>query len=215
MIAEIIKPEVISVSTWITALDTQYKRYKRAGWEFIFLLRDGINALADTEHERMTLYQDASNQIGLAVHTLQNYVSSARKPCANLAQELGLEIGHLDAVAGLDNEMAEDALKHAGENLWTITQLRGHVFAVKQPITPIPDIGNQTPTADHADRILAHDDPPYADNRLYKEYDFTLPDEYNPGAYIAIPREPVAAARMLRQQFNADELDTLVAELIR
>lgn len=198
-----------TVSEWLTTLDQQYQRYKRAGFEFIFLLRDGIDALPRNDNERAALYHDVSDQVGLTVHTLRNYVSSARKPCAALAQELSLEIGHLDAVAGLDDEMAEDALRLAGEQRWTVSQLRAHVFKQKNTV---PDIG-KTPTADAIDRDLAGDDePPYADD---KQYDCTLPDAYDSDAFIAIPREPVAAARMLLREFDAGQIAALVAELVR
>jgi len=45
--------------------------------------------------------------------------------------------------------------------------------------------------------------------------DYVLPDAYDADAYIAVPRNPVHAAKILRQQFDAGELATLVAELVR
>lgn len=80
---------------WLDQLYTIFSRYKAAGWDFIFLLRDGIDELPRTTDERMRLYEDASSITGQAVKTLQNYVSAARKPCADLAKDLDLEIGHL------------------------------------------------------------------------------------------------------------------------
>lgn len=198
----------VTVSTWLNTLDQQYQRYKKAGFEFIFLLRDGIDALPRNDVERMALYREAADRVGLAVHTLQNYASSARKPYAHMAHEYGLEIGHLDAVAGLDDEAAEDALTLAGEQLWPVARLRGHVFVVK---SMNPDVGN-TPTADAIDRTLADEDPPYADD---KQYEYTLPAAYDADEYIALPRNPVQAAVVLRAQFSGAELAVLVTELAR
>jgi len=222
MIAERIAPEVATVEKWLIVLAQQYGRYKRAGWEFVFLLRDGIDALATNEHARANLYQDAADQLGLAVHTLQNYVSAARKPYAKLAYSLELEIGHLDAVLGLDAEEAYSALHHAAANRFTIAQLRKWVWDRRNSI---PVVGNgATPTADAVERLLQADDVPYGrDSIQYKDYDahapagdnYVLPDAYDADAYIAVPRNPVYAAQVLRQQFDAGELATLVAELIR
>ena len=96
-------------------------------------------------------------------------------------------------------------LAYAADERLTADELKD---AIKQAHAPI-----SAPTADAIDRDLAGDDePPYADD---KQYDCTLPDAYDMDAFIAIPREPVAAARMLLREFDAGQIAELVAELVR
>lgn len=204
----------ITIDTWIDALQAQYNRYKRAGWDFIFLLRDGIDALPRNEHERAKLYQDISNQLNLAVHTLQNYVSAARKPYATLAQELDLEIGHLDAVLGLADDVAEDVLKLAAEQGWSVALTRKESWTRKNA----PDIGKQT--VNDVERFLSSDEPrelsdgepAYTDNAMY-DSEFDMP--WNADARISIPREPLQAAAVLRAEFSEGEIATLIDALLR
>ena len=221
MIAEKVTPEVATVEKWLATLDQQYRRYKRAGWEFVFLLRDGIEALATNDNARANLYQDAADQLGLAVHTLQNYVSAARKPYAKLAYNLDLEIGHLDAVLGLEPEAAEDMLRYAAEQGLSIAQLRKYVWSNK---ATVPDDGNSaTPTADAVASMLADDVPFSRDSIQYKDYDAQAEAlagdsdacDWTDGEYISVPCDPVLAAQVLRQQFDAGDLATLIAELVR
>ena len=221
----ITKP-TITIDTWIDALQAQYNRYKRAGWDFIFLLRDGIDALPRNDHERAKLYQDISNQLNLAIHTLQNYVSAARKPYAELAQELDLEIGHLDAVLGLADDIAEDVLKLAAEQGWSVAQTRKEVWTRKSA----PDIGKQA--VSDVERFLSantaqeqSDDVPYgrdsihyqdyateADDNLWtNEAQITLTNDN----VLTIPREPLQAAAILRAEFNEGEIATLIDALLR
>jgi len=221
MITERVKPKAETIEKWLLTLDQQYKRYKRAGWEFIFLLRDGIDALATNDDVRANLYQDAADQLGLAVHTLQNYVSAARKPYAKLAHNLDLEIGHLDAVLGLEPEAAEYLLRYAAEQGLTIAQLRKEAWNHK---SSVPNVGNSaTPTADAVDKLLADDVPFSRDSIQYKDYDAEADElagsasayDWTDGEYISVPCDPVLAAQVLRQQFDAGELATLIAELVR
>ena len=204
----------ITIDTWIDALQAQYNRYKRAGWDFIFLLRDGIDALPRNDHERAKLYQDINNQLNLAVHTLQNYVSAARKPYATLAQELDLEIGHLDAVLGLADDVAEDVLKLAAEQAWSVSLTRKEAWTRKST----PDIGKQA--VSDVERFLSSDEPrelsdgepAYTDNAMYAS-DFDIP--WNADARISIPREPLQAAAVLRAEFSEGEIATLIDALLR
>lgn len=196
---------------WLSQIASSYGRYCRAGWEFIFLLRDGIDALPRNDQERTDLYEQTYHLTGLSVKTQQNYVSAARKPYAHLAMDLGLEIGHLDAVLGLEDETAEDLLKLAAENSWTVARLRSEAWRYK----PTPDIGKQM--ADAADRMLAGDDdePPYNDNTTYNNDGpmWDEPNAYDNEDFVYVPREPLAAARKIKATFDAGDIATLVAEL--
>lgn len=218
----------ITIDTWIDALQAQYNRYKRAGWDFIFLLRDGIDALPRNDHERAKLYQDISNQLNLAVHTLQNYVSVARKPYATLAQELDLEIGHLDAVLGLADDVAEDVLKLAAEQGWSVAQTRKEVWTRKNA----PDIGKQA--VSDVERFLSAnatqeqtDDVPYGrDSIHYQDYaadaDDSLADDTiaidhdwtdHSQGWWNMPMPELAA--ILRRYRDEGEIATLIDALLR
>ena len=217
----------ITIDTWIDALQAQYNRYRRAGWDFLFLLRDGIDALPRNDHERAKLYQDIGNQLNLAVHTLQNYVSAARKPYATLAQELDLEIGHLDAVLGLADDVAEDVLKLAAEQAWSVAQTRKEAY----PRRNNPDIGKQT--VSDVERFLSAneeqtDDVPYGrDSIHYQDYaadaDNFFTDEDNSitghdgpdhsQGWWTMPMPELAA--ILRRYRDEGEIATLIDALLR
>lgn len=207
----------VDISDWLTQIDDSYSRFRAAGWEFIIKLRDGLDQFGRTNHAKMELYELASQQIGLTVNSLQTYASAARSPVASIAIELGLTFSHARAAIGLETDVAESILTDAAERGWTPEQVSKKAWIHKASQHTLKS-NDSTPVAT---AIVADEPPPYADNSQYKEYyasteaAFTLPDEYDAGSYIAVPREPVAAARMLRQQFNDDDLDTLVAELIR
>lgn len=183
---------------WLTEIERAYNRFKRAGWEFIFLLRDGIDALPRTDQERAELYEDAASATGLSVHTLQNYVSAARKPYARLAQTKGLEMGHLDAVQGVAPEIAEGILLDAAENSWSVARTRTEAYPRKNA----PDVGKQL--ADAAEQFLADDEPPYNDNAMYTDEPASL------------DRMPVPdLADYIRREYDDGEIAALIDALLR
>ena len=182
---------------WLSGIASAYGRYCRAGWEFIFLLRDGIDTLPRNDQERAKLYEDTYHLTGLSIHTMQNYVSAARKPYAQTACELGLEIGHLDAVLGLDDEIAEDVLKLAAEESWPVARTRKEAWARKD----VPDVGKEL--ADAVDRMLSDDEPPYNDNAMYDD---------EPRRY-ALPDDITELVQAIKARYSAGDIATLVAEL--
>lgn len=104
------------VSQWLERVEFTYGRLKLAGWEFVLTLQKGIDQFGRTDPAKMELYELASQQVGLSVNTLQNYVSTARKPSTVYAVELGLQLGHAQAVIGLEDVVAESVLLEAAEN---------------------------------------------------------------------------------------------------
>jgi hypothetical protein len=183
---------------WLHALQAAAERLKRAGWEFLELLRDGIEQLPRTNEERAKLYEDASSATGLAVHTLQNYVSALRKPYAKLAHELDLDFGHLVEVQGLEEEIAEDVLQKAAENAWSVSRTRKEAWARKNA----PDVGKQL--ADAAEQFLADDEPPYNDNAMYTDEPASL------------DRMPVTKlADYIRREYDEGEIAALIDALLR
>lgn len=112
------------LSDWLTQLDAAYSMAKVAGWEFLFTLKAGIEQFGRSDHRRMEVYELAANQIGLNVRTLQNYVSVTRKGFTQMAVALDLDMGHANAVLGLDDEVAEDVLQLAAERGLSVAETR-------------------------------------------------------------------------------------------
>ena len=152
----------IDVSDWLTQLDLAYARAKRAGWEFLFVLRAGVDQFGRNDPERMQMYENAATQLNLSVKTLQNYVSIVRNPVAQKAIELDLEIGHADAVLGLTEERAEDVLSQAAERGLTVAQTRylawgmpvRRVYTVADVVAMAHNLHRQL-TADQVDILIA------------------------------------------------------------
>lgn len=119
---------------WLESLDQTYALAKTAGWEFLFTLRDGVAQFSKSDPERMTLLEDAANQIGLNVRTLQNYLSVARKSWIGIAVELDRDIGHAAAVQGLDDEIAEDVLRLSAERGLSVPETRKLAWANRHAV---------------------------------------------------------------------------------
>lgn len=128
-----------NVSHWLESLDQTYALAKAAGWEFLFTLRDGIAQFAKSDPDRMALLEDAANQIGLNVRTLQNYLSVARKSWISIAVELDRDIGHAAAVQGLDDEVAEDVLRLSAERGLSVPETRKLAWSSRH-VTTVEDV---------------------------------------------------------------------------
>lgn len=190
------------VSAWLTQLQEQNAAWQAIGWEFLETLRDGISQFGrSNDSALMELYDLASQATGIGIKRLQNLVSMARNEVSQIAQDYELDFGYAEAVLGLSADEADDILSKAKAHAKTVGQVRKEAWGMKNTA---PAGGNSS-----------DDEPPYADTSQYKEYEFTLPDEYDADAYIAVPRNPVSAAKVLREQFSASELATLVKELVR
>lgn len=150
----------VDVSDWLTRLDHSYERARLAGWEFLFILCSGLDQFGRTDPRKMELYELASQQTGLSVKTLQDYVSTARKPSTALAIELGLEKGHAKAVLGLDNDLAEAVLTEAAEQGLSVESTRWRARQYKEPYRDIPIIH---PPNGH------DDEPPFASSTMYTD----------------------------------------------
>ena len=172
----------IDVSDWLTQLDLAYARAKRAGWEFLFVLRAGVEQFGRNDPERMQMYENAATQLNLSVKTLQNYVSIVRNPVAQKAIELDLEIGHADAVLGLTEERAEDVLSQAAERGLTVAQTRYLAWGQSAPQPVSSSAGQLTAEVLNADWLTS---------------------------------DVVAMAHNLHRQLTADQVDILIAELVK
>ena len=130
------------VSGWLTELDGCYIQFKRSGWEFAVALTHGIDQFGSTPQAKAELYELASKQLNCSVKTLRNYVSVVRNPAASVAIELGLEIGHANAVLGLPGPQAESVLHEAAERMLSVEATRYMVHEAKHP-----DSRNEPPFA--------------------------------------------------------------------
>jgi hypothetical protein len=155
----------------------------------------------------MTIYQSVASQINRSVKTLQNKVSIARKTYSQLAYDLGLEFEHVAAVAHLDDPEAEALLHEAAENFLDPSELG---YIAKKRYSTSPDNGNSaTPTADAIDDMLATDKAPWE-----SDADPAAGPAWNED-FLTIPREPVAAAQVIRAQFDDGEIAALIDALLR
>lgn len=131
--SEVLVSRFVDVSDWLTKLDGSYSKAKRAGWEFLHILRNGVDQFGRTDHAKADLYQLAAQQIGIAPTTLQDYASTMRKPSTATAIGLDLEMGHAVAVLGLDDEVAISVLTDAAENGLSVQATRRLAWDYKNP----------------------------------------------------------------------------------
>lgn len=159
----------VDTSDWLTQLDAAYSMAKTAGWEFLFTLRAGIDQFGRSDFRRMEMYELAATQIGLNVRTLQNYVSVTRKGYVQMAVALDLDMGHANAVLGLDDEHAEDVLQTAAERNLSVAETRrlawGHRASARL------DVSSPNGSATVHDNVREEEEIPFADphSPLYTE----------------------------------------------
>lgn len=189
----------VDVSDWLTQLDISYGRFRKAGWDFLLVLRGGIDQFGRTDHAKAELYDLASQQTGLSVNTLMTYVSTIRSPISPIAIELGLTFSHARAALGLEAEVANDILNKAAEQSWTPEQVSKEAWIKKASVGMSRRVNGKGATNNHAD-----DEPPYNDNAMYDDEPrrFTLPDDIS------------ELAEAIRQRYSAGDIATLVAELV-
>lgn len=134
--------DFIDVSDWLAQISDAYGAHVRAGWEFIDKLRDGIDRFGgQNRHGVAELYELASQQIGLTVKTLQNYVSLSRSfPPERRVADLG--INHYMAVQGLPDGKQDEMLDKAVANGLSIELLRYEVRKTRPDF--IPDVRNES-----------------------------------------------------------------------
>lgn len=161
-------------SEWLTDLDNAYTLHARSGWHFADVLHRGISQL-QKRHDKTDLYQLAHEQTRVSIKRMQNLVSMMNKPYAAQAQELGLEIAHVEAVLGVSDDEAEALLLDAAEQSLSASAIGGiirerRMASVAAPTTFVPDDGNDSAATD--------DDPPFANPQRNVLYDDTAPTAY-------------------------------------
>lgn len=120
-----------SVSLWLDDLSKLWTQRVATGWAFAHWLRAGIDTFS-ARQEVGELYQAASEASGLAVKTLQNYVSIARKfPVERIPE--GVDIGHANALLGLSEDAADYWLHKVTAEGMSVERLRKEVFSPGEP----------------------------------------------------------------------------------
>lgn len=117
----------IDVSSWLTHIGTYYNVHIQSGWEFVDALRLGIEQFGGQNRAAVSeLYDLASQHVGLAVRTLQNYVSISRSfPPGRRQPELG--INHYIALQGLPEGQQDEMADMAVANGLSVEALRHEV----------------------------------------------------------------------------------------
>ena len=117
----------IDVSAWLTHIGAYYNVHIQSGWEFVDALRLGIEQFGGQNRAAVSeLYDLASQHVGLAVRTLQNYVSISRTfPPDRRQPELG--INHYIAIQGLPEGQQDEFADMAVANGLSVEALRHEV----------------------------------------------------------------------------------------
>lgn len=117
----------VDVSAWLTHIGTYYTIHIQSGWEFVDALRLGIEQFGGQNRGAVSeLYDLASQHVGLAVRTLQNYVSISRTfPPDRRQPELG--INHYIALQGLPDGQQDEFAEMAVANGLSVEALRHEV----------------------------------------------------------------------------------------
>lgn len=163
-------------SQWLVTLGELWQARTQAGWQFCRTLRDGVDKFS-RRRDKTELYELVANQTGLAVKTLMNLVSIARNENSELAEDLGLDIAHADAVRALFFDEAQALLTQAAEQSLSADAVKAIIRERRQQNTAqpqrtfVPDAGNE-PEARHY--VSAEpDDVPFSNGRnvLYDDVD--------------------------------------------
>lgn len=190
------KTEYTDVSTWVTDVDEAFQLHQKSGWNWANVAKRGFDNLSK-RHDKTTLYDHLQTQNPrMTRKRMQNIMSLMNKPYCKLAQDLELDIAHVEAVLSLPDSEAEAMLLDAAEQSISATGIGAIIRERKQAAQPMPPadlpaVGNDT-----------DDEPPFArtkGNVLYEAddldakadalagssaaYDFTDDDESDAYTY--------------------------------
>ncbi len=144
----------LDLSTLTDDLATAWRMHLEWGWRFATVLRAGLDELKDElgqQYNEREILEQMAEALDMKYKTLYNKLLLSRKPWAGLAQELSLELGHGDAVSGLEDEQAEDMLHRAAEQRWTVSELRREVYMSKiEEVLPVDGTDEEPPFANMA-----------------------------------------------------------------
>lgn len=102
----------------------------RTGWGFAEVLDAALKRYGTNNESKASFLSDVAAQVHVTPKRLQNMVSIVRNPCALVAKEYGLELGHGDVLARLqEEEEAASWAAVAAEQSWTVSELRQAIMA--------------------------------------------------------------------------------------
>lgn len=172
----------VDVSAWLTHIGTYYNVHIQSGWEFVDALRLGIEQFGGQNRAAVSeLYDLASQHVGLAVRTLQNYVSISRTfPPGRRQPELG--INHYIALQGLPEGQQNELADMAVANGLSVEALRHEVRKTRPGY--ITDASNQpgrtlSPPSTYAPRNGYHATDDIDDRAEYLAADRNAYDDSN------------------------------------
>jgi hypothetical protein len=92
----------------------------------------GMQAFCTNQRERDALIDEVTEQLEIQPKTVKNYIAIAKKFPPEIRSEFPrLEMGHYDAVSGLDFNIAYPMLHDAQLEGWSVVLLRFKVLEVK------------------------------------------------------------------------------------
>lgn len=127
-------------SAWAEEIERVNQVRKQSPWDMARLMLWGIENLCHNKDDVIDLYDEVSEQLGMARKTLQNYASVARRFPAETVHA-ALEIGHHITVVAMPEEVAHYWLQRAEENAWSVQRLRQEIRAASQ--VPDEDEGDE------------------------------------------------------------------------
>lgn len=159
------------VATWVADVDEAFQLHQKSGWNWANVAKRGFDSLSK-RHDKTALYDHLQTQNPrMTRKRMQNVISLMNKPYCKLAQDLELDIAHVEAVLGLPDDEAEALLLEAAEQSLSATAIGGiirerRLASVAAPNTFVPAVGNDSAATD--------DEPPFArkqGNVLYEADD--------------------------------------------
>lgn len=189
----------------------------------------GDHVLAIRKRLARSLSTDEMKQLAKLYKVSRSRLANNATTASNWPQERRwatetIGYSHHECLNGLPEDEQDALIEMADAGGWSVDQLATHRYGrIDTPrIAPsiTPDIGKPTPSIYAG---IPDDEPPYNDNSMYKDYDAQAEayaesaDGYNwtSDDYLTIPREPVAAASVIRAQFDEAQIATLIDALLR
>ena len=164
------------VTTWVADVDEAFQLHQKSGWNWANVAKRGFDSLSK-RYDKTALYDHLQTQNPrMTRKRMQNIMSMMNKPYCKLAQDLELDIAHVEAVLGVSDDEAESLLLDAAEQSLSASAIGGIIRERKQAMQPVPVVGNERVSAVVAPNHATDDDPPFArtqGNVLYDDLDAT------------------------------------------
>jgi predicted transcriptional regulator len=119
-------------SEWIQEVEIANEIRKASPLRMADLLWMGMQVFCTSKQEEYQLIDEVAEQLEISTKTIKNYIAIATKfPPTQRKEYPRLEMGHYDAVSGLDEEEAVVLLASAQLEGWSVVRLRYEVDVAK------------------------------------------------------------------------------------